>query len=501
MTPGLNLADYAKAAASNGQGSIAGGSSMEELNQLQKALEAGSITGRDTADSSTASGAPLKVESLDKTLKHLTFKESDIVFWKMVPKKSAYNTVEEYNQLVSYGQERGGFYNEGELPNEEDSTYVRRAQLVKFMGVVKSVTHPMTLVNTHVGNVVEREIKNGTMWILRQLNKSLYFGDETLVPQEFNGFLAQHQRNSGYADLDAYFGSEVVINAKGKMLSEEVIEDSANGIIQNFGLGNQLFAPPKVLSNFVKNFYGNKFIQPNTNALSEGVMGQRVKSFESQFGNIGLNWDIFFNKRATKRLTNGATSPSAPNPVASVSLTAVGTDGSSAWEATDAGNYFFAVSATNRYGESTLAVIGSATTATAIVAGGSADLAFTDGGGANGATSYTVYRSNKGAATAAEATFYPVFTISAAEKTAGYDGATAGAVRDRNRFMPDTDQAILFQMDNEVIEFAQLAPLMKMDLALLSPAYRFMILLYGTPFLYAPKKMVRIVNIGNVSPV
>jgi hypothetical protein len=62
--------------------------------------------------------------------------------------------------------------------------------------------------------------------------------------------------------------------------------------------------------------------------------------------------------------------------------------------------------------------------------------------------------------------------------------------------MPNTDQAILFQMDNEVIEFAQLAPLMKMDLALLGPAYRFMILLYGTPFLYAPKKMVRLVNIG-----
>ena len=66
-----------------------------------------------------------------------------------------------------------------------------------------------------------------------------------------------------------------------------------------------------------------------------------------------------------------------------------------------------------------------------------------------------------------------------------------------NRFIPNCDQAMVLQFDNEVIEFAQLAPLMKMDLALLSPAYRFMILLYGTPLLYAPKKMVRIINIGN----
>ena len=65
-----------------------------------------------------------------------------------------------------------------------------------------------------------------------------------------------------------------------------------------------------------------------------------------------------------------------------------------------------------------------------------------------------------------------------------------------NRFLPDTDQSMLAQFDNEVVEFAQLAPLMKMDLAVLSPAFRFMVLLYGTPFLYAPKKMVRFINIG-----
>jgi hypothetical protein len=493
MNPGLNLQDYAKAAANN-QSAVFGGSSMEELNQLQKALEAGSITGRETNNLTTASGAPLKVESLDKNLKHLTFKETDIQLWKMLPKKAAYNTVEEYNQLVDYGQSRGGFYNEGELPNEEDSNYVRKSQLVKFMGVVKSVSHPMTLVNTNVGNIIEREIKNGTLWILRQLNKSLYFGDESLVPQEFNGFLAQHQKNSGFADLNAYFDSDVVIDMRGATLNEESLEDAANGIVQNFGLGNELFAPPKVLSNFVKNFYGNKFIQPNSAQVSDGVMGQRVKSFESQFGNIGLNWDIFFNKKPGKKSNAVSTSVMAPSNPGTLTVTPVATDASGKWGATDAGNYLFAVTATNRYGESTLTT---STTPATINAGGSVDIAFADGGGINLATSYTVYRSNKGATSAATAMFYPLFTVSKTEKVNGFDGAVADAVRDRNRWMPDTDQAVLFQMDNEVIEFAQLAPLMKMDLALLAPSHRFMILLYGTPFLYAPKKMVRIVNIGS----
>lgn len=492
MNPGLNLADYANQAA--GDGALFGGSSAEELNQLNKALEAGSITGRETTDLSNASGAPLKVESLDKTLKHLTFRESEIVLWRNMPKKSAFNTVEEYNQLQSFGSDRGGFYNEGELPNDEDSVYVRRAQLVKFMGVVKSVTHPMTLVNNMVGNIVEREIKNGTLWILRKLNQSLYFGDESLVPQEFNGLLAQHQKNDAYLNLDQYYNSEVVINMKGRKLDEEAIESAANGIIENFGVGNQLYAPPKVLSNFVKGFYGNKFINPNTNQTSAGVMGQRVQAFDSQFGRIGLNWDVFANKLPSKKSTSPATSPQAPVAVTSNSLTPNGGDPSSMWESTDAGTYMYAVTAINRYGESQLVQIGSA--AATVVAGGNIDLDFTDGGGTNPATAYRIYRSNPNPGTFAAATFYPLFEVSVAEKTAGYDGATAGVVRDRNRVMPNTDQAILVQQDNEVIEFAQLAPLMKMDLAILSPAYRFMILLYGTPFLYAPKKMVRFVNIG-----
>lgn len=494
MNPGLNLAEYANQAATGGDGQLFGGSSAEELNQLNKALEAGSITGRETTNLSTASGAPLKVESLDKTLKHITFKESEIVLWKNIPKKSAYNTVEEYNQLVDFGTNRGGFYNEGELPNEEDSVYVRRAQLVKFMGVVRSVTHPMTLVNNMVGNMVEKEIKNGTMWILRKLNQSLYFGDEALVPQEFNGFLAQHQRNDAFVNLDAYYNSEVVIDLHGSLLTEEAIETASNGIVENFGLGNQLYAPPKVLSDFVKGFYGNKFIQPNTAQTADGIMGQKVQAFDSQFGRIGLNWDVFFKKLPAKTATTGASSPQAPLPVTSVSLTPVAADSSSNWLATDAGTFFYAVTAINRYGETALVQIGAA--AAAVVAGGSIDLAFNDGGGAVPATSYRVYRSNPGAASFATATFFPLFEVSVAEKTAGYDGAAAGAVRDRNRKMPDTDQAILWQQDTEVIEFAQLAPLMKMDLAILSPAYRFMILLYGTPFLYAPKKMVRFVNIG-----
>lgn len=489
----INLADYGYATQQDGF--HVGAHSSESLNALNKALTAEQITGRDTADLTTASGAPLKVESLEKTLKHITFREQDIRLWKDLPKKAAYNTVEEYNQQVSYGANRGGWNREGELPEEEDSIFVRRAQLVKYLGVTKSVTHQMTLVNTMIGSVMERTIKDGTLWILRTLNQGLYFGNEKIVPEQFNGFLAQQQQSDAWASYADYMDSEAVVDLRGKTLTEDAIESGANYIVENYGLGTQIYGPPAVLSNFVKNFYGNKFIVPNTPSLSDGIMGQRVQAFDSQFGRIGLNHDVFFKKLPSKNASSAATSQKAPNKPTWDGTTPTKVETSvagSKWGSTDAGNVYYAVSAINRFGESDLAIY--STAAVAAVANGAVDLKFTDGGGVNKATAYRIYRTKAGGT--ATGPFYPLFEVSLDDLTRGYDGGGAGVIRDMNRFLPDTDQSILFQFDNEVIEFAQLAPLMKMDLAVLSPAFRFMVLLYGTPFLYAPKKMVRFINIG-----
>jgi hypothetical protein len=483
----INLSDYA----SSGNGW--GAASRESVDALNKALTAGDITGRETTDRVDASGAPLKVESLEKTLKHLTFRESDITFWKDIPKKPAYNTVEEFNQQSSYGQDRGGFNAEGELPEEEDSVFTRRAQLVKYLGTTRSVSHQMTLVNSVIGNIMQKTIKDGTLWLLRKLDQALFFGNEKLVGLEFNGFLAQQEQSDAWATRNEYWNSEHVIDMRGKALTEDAIESAANTIVENFGLATQIYTAPSVLSGFVKQFYGNKFIQPNTQALTNGIMGQRVQQFESQFGSIGLKQDIFFKKKPSKTAKSEATSDKAP-AAPTVAVASVTSDANSKWSASDAGNVFYAVSAFNRYGESKLTVVDAAV---AVAAGGAADITITDGGGTHKASAYRIYRGFVGGT--ADGQLYPIMEVSIKDVETGLDGAAGGAIRDLNRFIPDTDQAMILQFDNEVIEFAQLAPLMKMDLAMLAPAYRFMILLYGTPLLYAPKKLVRVINIGKYS--
>jgi len=139
---GIRLEDYESI------GNGFGVTNQKDVDQLLKALESGQTTGRETTNSLTASGAPLKVEDLEGTLHSVTFDEQDIKFWKRVTKMPAYNTVVEYLRLVSPGAERGGFVTETELPEEEDSVYQRAAELVKFTAVTKSVSLAMEMVNT-----------------------------------------------------------------------------------------------------------------------------------------------------------------------------------------------------------------------------------------------------------------------------------------------------------------------------------------------------------------
>jgi len=500
MDLGVNLSDY--------QISGPGEMSAADLAELQKALNAGSITGRDTTDLTTASGAPLKVESLENTLKVLTFKESDIVLWQKIPKLPAYNTVEEYNQLQDYGRNNFSFNNEGELPEEDDATYVRRAQLVKFMGTTKVISHPMQLVNTMIGNVVQQEIKNGTLKILRDADAGITKANSRIIPQEWNG--VYEQQLAGFTSLDNYLDSDATVDLRGKNLSEATIEDAALSIIDNFGDPNLLMAPPKILSNFVKDFHSSKLIQPNTAALTDGIMGQRVRTFMSQYGPLELGYDKFMKVGVSKTLATGSTSSKAPTaPTADaatpkVALTVANTkfDLSDGPDANGLGDYRYAVTALNRFGESGLTNLstgGSPDAEVTVATGEAVDLLYVDGGGANVATGYRIYRSVKDdtATTAATTTFFPLFDVSTAELAAGFDGAAVLTIRDLNRILVQTDQAFLIENSLEVWSFKQLAPLMKMDLAQLGPATRFMILLYGTPFLYAVRKMVRFFNVGN----
>lgn len=493
---GISLADYADMARG---ASASGNFSQQDVEMLLKAMEAGAVTGRDVTDSTTASGAPLKVESLENTLKILVNTKKHTPLFFRIGKKPATNTVEEFNQLVSYGGLESGSLVEGELPENSDSVYVRKAAIVKYYGVVGGVTHPMQLVQTGSGvaNMLAQETKNKVELLTKILEGKLPFADSRKVATDFNGFFAQHEIGTGYTGMDAYQDSEVVVDCRGSVLTDTLVEQASLGVVDNYGIADMLVSCPRVFSRFVTRYHNKKLILPVTEQVKDGVFGQRMSTIVTQNGDVEIMQSNFFRNGVAKTLASTATSAKAPAaPVAGGTPAAAATDALNRF-ANFTGDYFYAVSAKNRFGESALTALGNSLVT--VASGKSIDLNFTAGSGSYAAECYCIYRSKVDpTGTNAQTEFYKLFEVSVAELAAGYDGAAAGYVRDRNRYLPDTDQAFLVEWDSDqVLAWKQLAPMMKMDLAIIAPVMRFMVLCYGTPILYAPKKFVRFINIGD----
>lgn len=478
------------------------------VNELVKAMVAGQITGRDTTNQ-LLTQEPLKVESLDKTLKLLEFRMQDVKLWNALPKIVAHNTVEEFVQLESYGTFTGGFYSEGELADVADSKYRRKAVKIKYIQVAGEVTLQAQAVTSFVA-AMSKEVENKTMWVVRAAANYLVKANSANNAKEFDGIYAQHQSvgvadGDIYASLDAYQDSKAVIDLRGDSLRQADLEDAGVQINANFGNVDTLFAPPSVISGLYKDYFERQRIIMGATGY-RGSIGTNPKAIDTQFGDITVLQDKFMQKAGFRITTDAPTSSKAPaTPLISGAGAALVVDGQSRFVSGEVhtgalGTVWYAVSAKNEYGESSLRTLPGDTLKTTLTAGSSVDLTFTTGGGAYAAASYVIYRTKVNTAannaTTGLVKFYPIFEVSAAQLATGYDGAAALSVRDRNRFLPDTEECFVTEMTDEVLAFYQLAPISKLDLAVVGPSNRFMLYLWGSPRLAQPKKIVRILNAG-----
>jgi len=482
----VSLSDYDGL---NGFGTIR----AQDLDELSKALEAGYQVVNQTG------GSALRVESLEASLKVVTFTNAHIKLWKKIPKSPAYSTVEEYNQLSAYGAAGAfSFTREGELPQATDSTYTRRTQLVKFLGTTREITHPATLVHPAHGDVVSLEAQNGILYVLERVEDSLFHGDSSLA---FDGEAEQ------WDGLDALIDPTQFIDLEGQPIQEADIEEAANQIVEAFGYPTDMFLGTRVMSDLVKTFYPRERIM--LPAPVGGQVGHAVNTIATQAGVVQFNPDVFL--RQLESPPAAATSANAPlTPQAPTS--AVGALTTADWAkllGTPAANteFGYAVTACNRFGESAPVFIAAnqALTPAQVAAGNNIDLQVLNAAviGANPPEYMKIYRTRPlaaGAAVSANVNDYSlILKVPVLSQAAGVAAVTgAGGGRDLNFLIPFTQIAYMGELTPQVLTFRQLAPLMKMDLAVLAPAYRFMVLLYGTPILFAPQKFLRLVNIGQI---
>lgn len=495
-------------------GSTTGAVTMQDLQKAMGSVGAGSGAGYDAPDPGAGSIQPTITESLESTLKRLTLSMKELKLYRTVRTEPAYALAEEFLQLVDIGSETGGFHEEFDLPEMEETQYRRKTETVKYLGETRAVSHQAQLVRSRIGDVVQTEVDNGTTRILRTLNRSLAFGNARIVPQEFNGIYEQHGSYGGNEDIwstiDQYHNSELVYDVRGNHLTQQDVLDASEVIDNNHGVPDTLWGPNKVMRDFAKDYINTQRTILNSEFAQNGqhIGSMWVSKFPTPFGEIDLIRDKYLQeqvrskqRRNYRSTSESATDTKAPAAPVSPTFSVVSGDGKSHFGSGDTGDYYYAVAAVNRFGESALTPIDGDNKITVSAAQDAVDLGFSNGSGNYATTGFIVYRSKIDPAVSKinDATLYPIFKLSTNELSGGYDQASGGMARDRNRWLPDTEQAFMWETSEQVFGFKQLAPLMKMDLARLDPTIRFMVLMYGTPQLYNHLRVVRFVNIGDYS--
>ncbi len=451
---------------------------QQDLEALVKAMGTGG-PGAAYAPGVYGDMSAIQPQSLETTLRVVTAKEEHLSLWKNIGKKGAGGTTEEFNVLDSYGSDGDPFIVEGGRPIERDSNYIRQAGLVKFMGVTRGVTLPAQLVNTvGVGDAVAAETRNGTMWLLQQLNKNLYFGDSSKNPLAIDGVLAQVKKFV----IGKPYATQHIIDMRGNPLSEEILEDAATIISDNLGSALlQLYLTNQVHKDFSKLFVGPAGRQRIVDIGSNVRMGQPVRGYAANAANIDFVADRFLKSEGAPKQVSQKDSPAAPATAAAE----VKEDSTSKLEA---GTYFYFISSKGVSGESAPVSTG----AVAVAAGQKVEITIPrvlHGDPKLEAKSYKVYRGYYSDPQRAE--FMTEFTDAGA--------GTNQVLVDNGEDIPGTEYCFLIDNDpDDVLAFKKLADLMRVPLGLVDTTSKFMILLFGMLQVYNPRRIVVFKNVGKL---
>ena len=463
--------------------------SQDEIEALNKAITAG--YGGAGKPTDLTYGGVLQAESLESTLKSVTFDMKNLKFWPAVSVDKAYNLFEQYNRLLSYGSDSSPYIGEGGAPHEEDSTYIRDGQKIVFFGTRRKVSHQMTLVRTTVGDIVAQQAKEGTMHLLKHVERELYWGHAhfasagggvqngaigDLPPNSIalNGLLQQLLRGDNDAqqqsgDFEGYGQfRNIFSDLGGVVLTQDDLEDLSVIALENFGSPSELHIEPLPLSAFIKQFYPQFRSAPG---LASQSVGYDVNKMTTSAGSIDFKPNLFLRPRGRSR-AQGITN--APASTFTFTTAAGGSDGT-----LGAGTFRYKVTAVNDKGESAPVVDGGGTVVTTALQ----HVTITVASVPANVRYWRVYRSAAGGALGTE------------EFIGNYanDGTT---YVDINAKDPGLGEAFLLDMSAEVMRFKQLAPLSKINFAIVATALEFAIVLYGALFVYTPRFNALFQNVG-----
>lgn len=462
----------------------------EEMENLQKAITAGyGGAGRPT---DLTYGGVIQTESLETTLKSVTFDMKNLKMWPAISIDKAYNLFEQYNRLTSYGSDSSPYIGEGGAPQEEDSQYIRDGQRIVFFGTRRKVSHQMTLVRTTVGDVVAQQAKEGTMHLLKNVEREMYWGHAhfadaagdqagsmSALPADsiaMNGLLHQLKRGDSdeqqiSGDFEGYGSFESIVRElDGQVLTQDDIEELSVILLENFGSPDQLHLEPLALSSFVRQFYPQFRSAPG---LAAQTVGYDVSKVQTTAGAMDLKPNLFLRPRGKARAK--AVNANAPGLPGTIGLA----DGGAATGKLAAGSYRYKITEVNDFGESSPRQDSGAIA----VAADDSSVVLTMPAAQAGTKYFKVYRSAAGGAVGTE-------------EFIGNYRVGLSAYIDKGAKLPGLGEAFMLDLGAECMRFKQLAPLSKINFAIVTTALEFAVVLYGALFVYTPRFNGVFDNIG-----
>jgi hypothetical protein len=385
--------------------------------------------------------------------------------------------VEKHNKIGSlqHGPD-AGWIDEGDLPSEDDSSYARKYAVVKYIGTVRRVTHVMSLVRPAHQNVIAQETVNGTMHLLRVLERALFKGNSALSALQFDGIEKLMQ---------TYAPAANIIDKRGKPLTEDDLVDAALIVSDapNYGQATDLFVNPRVKADLCKTFFPKERYDL-FDKKSDGLIGLDIAGFTSPSGDVRFQSDVFIDDGGG--VPTAAVGDATKIPATPTQSTAATTpnDALSQFGADDAGDYYYRAVACNRYGKSAPRSIEAG--AVTLIAADKTTFGLTPGSAVT-VSWYEIYRTKKSGAAA---------TARLILRVPNAGGAGEQIINDYNAYLPACTSGYLLQQNAEAISVKQLAPMVKIPLATVDSSIRWQQLIYLTPVIYAFGRHVLFTNIG-----
>lgn len=482
----------------------------EQAEELLKTLQVGH--GYLGSPTNLVGGGALGVESIDGTLKSMTYDATNLVMWPSIAQDRAYSLVEQYVRTNAYGDGGSPYIPESGSPVMNDAEYNRHAQKVVFFSTRRGVSLASTLVKQNFGGDIEgRETNAGTLWMLEKLERELYKGSADFsnagkfdgavgaIPvkvQNLNLMGCEQQIRAGDTDytaqsraFDGFGGSQTVIFDKaGEILNESDIESLANVLVENFGRPAEMHLAPKNLSDFIKQFYPKERV--NQLGIGDGKAGYIVREMVTTAGGIQLRPNVFLKPKDTKKsFMDRVGVPGAPAGLENAATASVVTGSGNSIDQAAAGSklksgdvYIYEVTAVNEQGEGNSSLV--SVSVTILADGNNVSFFIVDPSSGNVPSHYAVYRtSNAG---------------SGDKKFIGYVARSGSKTKftDLGNKVQGAAVGYMVDMRPEIMCWKQLSPLLKINLAAISTAKEFLLWLAGTLIVFAPRKSGIFENIG-----